>query len=43
MGQMATTIAAPGYGYCGRRGCSYNFFDPDNYLSTAALLYSGDP
>lgn len=43
VGQMATTIGAPGYGYCGRGGCSYNFFDPDSYLSTSALLYSGDP
>jgi hypothetical protein len=38
VGQMATTIGAPGYGYSN----SYSFFDPDNYLSTAALLYSGD-
>lgn len=39
VGQMATTIAKPYYGYRG----NYNFFDPDNYLSTAALLFSGDP
>lgn len=39
VGQMATTIARPGYGYQG----NYNFFDPDNYISTAALLFSGDP
>lgn len=37
--QMATTIARPTYGYQG----NYNFFDPDNYISTAALLFSGDP
>lgn len=36
--QMATTIARPGYGYSG----DYSFFDPDNYLSTSALLFSGD-
>jgi len=39
VGLMATTIARPDYGYSG----SYNFFDPDNYLSTAAMLFSGDP
>jgi hypothetical protein len=39
VGQMATTIARPSHGYQG----NYNFFDPDNYISTAALLYSGDP
>jgi len=38
VGQMATTIARPGYGYQG----NYNFFDPDNYISTSALLFSGD-
>eukprot|EP01065_Artemidia_motanka_P009197 TRINITY_DN14698_c0_g1_i1.p1 TRINITY_DN14698_c0_g1~~TRINITY_DN14698_c0_g1_i1.p1 ORF type:complete len:961 (+),score=323.32 TRINITY_DN14698_c0_g1_i1:61-2883(+) len=38
VGQMATTIARPSYGYSD----NYNFFDPDNYISTAALLYSGD-
>lgn len=37
--QMATTIARPSYGYSNM----YNFFDPDNYVSTAALLYSQDP
>jgi len=39
VGQMATTIARPNYGYEN----NYNFFDPDNYLSTAAMLFSGDP
>eukprot|EP01062_Namystynia_karyoxenos_P056453 TRINITY_DN47418_c0_g1_i1.p1 TRINITY_DN47418_c0_g1~~TRINITY_DN47418_c0_g1_i1.p1 ORF type:complete len:912 (+),score=201.92 TRINITY_DN47418_c0_g1_i1:73-2736(+) len=39
VGQMATTIARPSYGYSG----NYNFFDPDNYISTASLVYSGDP
>lgn len=37
--QMATTIARPAYGYQD----NYNFFDPDNYISTFALLMSGDP
>ena len=37
--QMATTIATPSRGYEG----TYNYFDPDNYLNTAALLWSGDP
>mmetsp|Transcript_9666 Transcript_9666/g.28527 ORF Transcript_9666/g.28527 Transcript_9666/m.28527 type:complete len:821 (-) Transcript_9666:30-2492(-) len=36
--QMATSIGSPSHGYDGL----YNFFDPDNFLSTAALLYSGD-
>ena len=37
--QMATTIARPDRGYAG----TYNYFDPDNYINTAALLWSGDP
>lgn len=36
--QMATTIARPDYGYAN----TFSFFDPDNYFSTAALLFSGD-
>jgi len=39
VGQMATTIARPDYGY----GGLYNFFDPDNYISVSAMLFSGDP
>ena len=38
VGQIATTIARPDRGYSG----TYNYFDPDNYISTSALLYSGD-
>ena len=38
VGQIATTIHRPTTGYSN----NYNFFDPDNYLSTSALLYSGD-
>jgi hypothetical protein len=37
--QIATTIARPDRGYQG----NYNFFDPDNFLSLSALIYSGDP
>eukprot|EP01063_Lacrimia_lanifica_P029275 TRINITY_DN442_c0_g1_i1.p1 TRINITY_DN442_c0_g1~~TRINITY_DN442_c0_g1_i1.p1 ORF type:complete len:767 (+),score=268.90 TRINITY_DN442_c0_g1_i1:40-2340(+) len=36
--QMATTIGYPQYGYSNM----FNFFDPDNYMSTYALLMSGD-
>eukprot|EP00759_Apiculatamorpha_spiralis_P004357 PhF_6_TR12594/c0_g1_i1/m.19846 len=36
--QIATTIHRPDVGYSG----TYNYFDPDNYLSTFALLSSGD-
>lgn len=39
VGQIATTIARPTRGYSG----TYNYFDPDNYLSTAAMLWSNDP
>jgi hypothetical protein len=35
---MATTIARPDRGYEG----TYNYFDPDNYIATSALLWSGD-
>eukprot|EP00405_Crypthecodinium_cohnii_P019361 CAMPEP_0206475334 /NCGR_PEP_ID=MMETSP0324_2-20121206/34011_1 /ASSEMBLY_ACC=CAM_ASM_000836 /TAXON_ID=2866 /ORGANISM="Crypthecodinium cohnii, Strain Seligo" /LENGTH=862 /DNA_ID=CAMNT_0053950659 /DNA_START=44 /DNA_END=2629 /DNA_ORIENTATION=- len=38
LAQMATTIARPDYGYSN----NYNFFDPDNYMSTTAMLFSGD-
>ena len=37
--QVATTIARPDRGYAG----TYNYFDPDNYLTMSALIYSGDP
>ena len=37
--QIATTIARPDRGYQGH----YNFFDPDNYLTLSALIYSADP
>ena len=37
-GFIATTIARPDRGY----GGTYNYFDPDNYISTSALIYSGD-
>ena len=37
--QAATTIARPDRGYSG----TYNYFDPDNYLTMHALLYSGEP
>jgi len=37
--QIATTIARPDRGYSG----TYNFFDPDNYISTSAMLLLGDP
>jgi len=36
--QIATTIARPDRGYSG----TYNYFDPDNFISLSALLYSGD-
>ena len=36
---MATTIARPDRGYEG----TYNYFDPDNYLTMSALIYSGEP
>ena len=36
--QIATTIARPDRGYSG----TYNYFDPDNFISLSALIYSGD-
>ena len=39
MAQIATTIARPSRGY----GGNYNFFDPDNFISLSAMIYSGDP
>ena len=36
--QIATTIATPGRGYSG----TYNYFDPDNFISLSAMIYSGD-
>ena len=39
VGQIATTIARPDYGYSG----TYNYFDPDNFISTSAMLYSYEP
>ena len=38
VGQIATTIARPSRGY----GGTYNYFDPDNFFSMTALIYSGD-
>ena len=35
--QMATTIHRPDVGYAG----TYNYFDPDNYIATFALLSTG--
>ena len=39
VGQIATSIALPGRGYSG----TYNYFDPDNYLATSALVWSNEP
>ena len=39
VGQIATTVARPSRGY----GGTYNYFDPDNFFSMTALIYSGDP
>ena len=36
--QIATTVARPGRGY----GGTYNYFDPDNFISLSAMIYSGD-
>jgi len=36
--QIATTPHHPDTGYSG----TYNYFDPDNYIGTASMLYSGD-
>lgn len=38
LGQIATTIARPDRGYEG----TYNYFDPDNYLSVSAMLWSNE-
>jgi hypothetical protein len=38
-GTIAPTIAHPDVGY----SPDTNFFDPDNFISLSALLYSGDP
>eukprot|EP00040_Diaphanoeca_grandis_P026583 m.149250 g.149250 ORF g.149250 m.149250 type:complete len:880 (-) comp30646_c0_seq1:102-2741(-) len=37
--QIATTIARPSRGYSG----TYNYFDPDNFISLSAMIYSGNP
>lgn len=37
LGQIATTIARSDRGYAG----TYNYFDPDNFFSMTALIYSG--
>lgn len=39
LGQIATTIARSDRGYAG----TYNYFDPDNFFSMTALIYSGEP
>ena len=39
LGQIATTVARPDRGY----GGTYNYFDPDNFFSMTALIYSGEP
>mmetsp|Transcript_24693 Transcript_24693/g.49106 ORF Transcript_24693/g.49106 Transcript_24693/m.49106 type:complete len:883 (-) Transcript_24693:20-2668(-) len=39
LGQIGTSIQRPDRGYSD----NYNFFDPDNYISTSALLFSMDP
>ena len=39
LGQIATTVARPDRGYAG----TYNYFDPDNFFSMTALIYSGEP
>jgi hypothetical protein len=38
LGQIATTVARPSRGYAG----TYNYFDPDNFFSMTALIYSGE-
>jgi hypothetical protein len=47
LGQIATTVArsARGTGADKPRGYfgTYNYFDPDNFFSMTALIYSGDP
>lgn len=39
LGQIATTVARSDRGYAG----TYNYFDPDNFFSMTALIYSGEP
>jgi len=41
LGQIATTVATR-YGTRGYAG-TYNYFDPDNFFSMTALIYSGEP
>ena len=36
--QIGTTINRPGRGYAG----TYNYFDPDNFISLSAMIYSGN-
>lgn len=36
--QIATTIARPGRSYSG----TYNYFDPDNFISLTGLMYTGN-
>jgi len=36
--QISPTIARPDRGYSG----TYNYFDPDNFISLSAMIYSGD-
>ena len=36
--QIGTTINRPSRGY----GGTYNYFDPDNFISLSAMIYSGD-
>jgi hypothetical protein len=36
--QIATTIARPDRGY----GGTYNYFDPDNFISLTAMIYSNN-
>lgn len=38
-GTIAPTISHPDVGY----SPNTNFFDPDNYISVSAMMYSGDP
>jgi hypothetical protein len=38
-GTISPTIATPDYGY----SPNTNFFDPDNFISLSAMLFSGDP
>jgi hypothetical protein len=38
-GTIAPTVSHPDVGY----SPNTNFFDPDNYISVSAMMYSGDP